>query len=66
MSGQGQFYLYLSTFKGDRGGTVVLCYKSEGRWFDPSWYHWIFHRHKMALGSTHPLTKMSIRSVSWG
>jgi len=27
---------------GDRGSTVVkvLCYKSEGRWFDPSWYHW--------------------------
>ena len=26
----------------DRGGTVVkvLFYKSEGRWFDPSWYHW--------------------------
>ena len=24
---------------GDRGSTVVkvLCYKSEGRWFDPSW-----------------------------
>ena len=24
---------------GDRGGRVVkvLCYKSEGRWFDPSW-----------------------------
>jgi hypothetical protein len=24
---------------GDRGGTVVkvLCYKSEGRWFDPTW-----------------------------
>ena len=23
----------------DRGSTVVkvLCYKSEGRWFDPSW-----------------------------
>jgi len=20
----------------------VLCYKSEGRWFDPSWYHWNF------------------------
>ena len=20
----------------------VLCYKSEGRWFDPSWCHWIF------------------------
>ena len=27
------------------GGTVVkvLCYKSEGRWFDPSWCQWIFH-----------------------
>ena len=26
----------------DRGGTVVkvLCYTSEGRWFDPSWCHW--------------------------
>jgi len=25
-----------------RGSTVVkvLCYKSEGRWFDPSWCHW--------------------------
>jgi hypothetical protein len=25
---------------GDRGGTVfkVLCYKLEGRWFDPSWF----------------------------
>jgi len=21
----------------------VLCYKSGGRWFDPSWYQWIFH-----------------------
>ena len=29
---------------GDRGGTVikVLCYKSEGRWFDPSRCHWNF------------------------
>ena len=29
---------------GDRGGTVVkvLCYKSEGRWFDPKWYHGFF------------------------
>jgi hypothetical protein len=27
---------------GDRGSTVVkvLCYKSEGRWFDPRWCHW--------------------------
>ena len=29
---------------GDRGSTVVkvLCYKSEGRWFDPSLCHWNF------------------------
>jgi hypothetical protein len=20
----------------------VLCYKSEGCWFDPSWCHWNF------------------------
>jgi len=34
-------YCYIS---GDRGSTVVkvLCYKSEGRWFDPSWCHWNF------------------------
>ena len=27
---------------GERGSTVVkvLCYKSEGRWFDPSWCQW--------------------------
>ena len=31
-------------FDGDRGGTVVkvLCYKSEGRWFDSRWCHWNF------------------------
>ena len=29
----------------DRGSTVVkvLCYKSVGRWFDPSWCQWNFH-----------------------
>ena len=29
---------------GDCGGTVVkaLCYKSEGRWFNPRWCHWNF------------------------
>jgi hypothetical protein len=29
---------------GDRGSTMVtvLCYKSEVRWFDPSWCHWKF------------------------
>ena len=29
---------------GDRGSTVVkvLCYKSEGHWFDSRWCHWNF------------------------
>ena len=36
---------YCAIIRGDRGSTVVkvLCYKSEGRWFDPSLCHWIFH-----------------------
>jgi len=36
-------------FVGDRGSTVVkvLCYKSVGRWFGPSWFHWIFHWYKI-------------------
>ena len=34
---------------GDCSSTVVkaLHYKSEGRWFDPNWYQWIFHWHKI-------------------
>jgi len=38
-------YIYICVCKGDRGSTVVkvLCYKSEGRGFDPSWCQWIFH-----------------------
>jgi len=30
---------------GGRVSTVVkvLCYKSDGRWLDPSWCQWIFH-----------------------
>jgi len=49
----------------------VLYYKSEGRWFDPSWCQWIFHWHNpfdrtMALESTQPLTEMSTRSISRG
>jgi len=36
------FFLILCTW--DRGSTVVkvLCYKLEGRWFDPSSCHWNF------------------------
>jgi len=35
---------HTSYVDGDRGSTVVkvLCYKSEGRWFDPSWCQWIW------------------------
>jgi len=38
-------YLCIHICTGDCGGTVVkvLCYKSGGRWFDPSWCQWIFH-----------------------
>jgi len=38
------FYVDLPEF-GDRGSTEakVLCYKSEGRWFDPRLCQWIFH-----------------------
>jgi len=36
-------YIYIYIF-GDRGSTVVkvLYYKSDGRWFDPSWCQWNF------------------------
>jgi len=42
-------FIYVPNKRGDRGSTVVkvLCYKLEGRWFDPSWCHWIFHYHKI-------------------
>jgi hypothetical protein len=66
------YYCYYSLTV-DRGGTVVkvLCYKSEGRWFDSRWCHGIFHGHNpsdrtMALGSTQPLTEMNTRIISWG
>ena len=40
-----RYYATLHAKNGDRGSTVVkmLCYKSEGRWFDLSWCQWIFH-----------------------
>jgi len=40
---------YISCCLGDRGSTVVkvLCYRSEGRWFDLRWCQWIFHWHKI-------------------
>ena len=63
-----------TVYVGDRVSTVVkvLCYKSECRWFDPSWCHWNFSLTQnpsdrtMALGWTQPLTETSTRSISWG
>jgi len=36
-------YIYIYIYR-DHSSTVVkvLCYKSEGRWFDASWCHWNF------------------------
>jgi len=67
-------YRTLLYITADRDSTVikVLCYKSEGRSFDPSWCHWKFSLslnssdRAMVLGSTQPLTEMSTRSNSWG
>ena len=37
------YFIYIYIY-GDCDGTVVkvLCYKSEGRWFDSRWCHWNF------------------------
>jgi len=47
---------------GDHGSTVVkaLCYKSEGRWFNPSWCQWIFHWHKILLITLWPWGRLSL------
>jgi len=36
--------IYSTLYSGDSGSTVlkVLCYNSDGRWFDPSWCQWNF------------------------
>jgi len=33
---------------------AVLCYKSEGRWYDPSWCHWNFSLTKFFLSHYGP------------
>jgi len=41
-------YSWYSFLLGGCGSTVVkvLCYKLEGRWFNPRWCHWNFYWHK--------------------
>ena len=45
---------------GDRGGTLVkvLCYKSESRWFDPTWCQW--HWHKLLPIAQWPCGRLSL------
>ena len=67
-------FIYLFIVNGDRGSTVVkvLCCKSEGCWFDPSWCNRNFSLTQntsditIALGSNQRLREMSTRCISWG
>ena len=44
----------------------VLCYNSEGHSFDPSWFQWIFHWHKIILIALWPWKILPIALWLWG
>ena len=44
----------------------ALRCKPDGRGFDSRWCYWSPSGRTMALGSTQPLTEMSIRNISCG
>jgi len=44
----------------------ALRNKPEGRGFDNRWDHQGFSLTESSLWSTHPLTEISTRSISWG
>ena len=56
-------YLLVQCRWGDCDGAVVkvLCYKSEGRWFDLSWCQWIFHWHKILPIALWPWCRLSLQ-----